>query len=253
MSPMTTKKKTAKKKSAATSSKATSAKKKAGAKASPKRSAAKAKAKAKAKATRKKAAAKKTATAKKAAAKAAAAPKVKVTKDAEAAVEAKVTQPEVAAPAATPPKKAAEKPAPPKKRPARPKPIPLLRVPHPKFGFKFECFECHAKFYDLNKPDPICPKCGCDQRDRPQAVSEPLPKKKRKRKIDRPMAPLLDEEDARPRTTEGFEDAPGAVPVPTGEEMFDDAVTASASEDDIFEVEDAPVEPEVPGSGPEES
>lgn len=34
-------------------------------------------------------------------------------------------------------------------------------------GTKFVCFKCNAKFYDLKKPDPICPKCGSDQRESP--------------------------------------------------------------------------------------
>jgi len=32
-------------------------------------------------------------------------------------------------------------------------------------GGKFVCFKCGTKFYDLKKPDPICPKCGTDQRE----------------------------------------------------------------------------------------
>jgi predicted nucleic acid-binding Zn-ribbon protein len=34
----------------------------------------------------------------------------------------------------------------------------------PDLGTKYECFECGAKFYDLGKPEPLCPKCGTDQR-----------------------------------------------------------------------------------------
>ena len=34
------------------------------------------------------------------------------------------------------------------------------------------CFECGAKFYDLNKPDPLCPKCGVDQRNAPKQPSK---------------------------------------------------------------------------------
>lgn len=34
-------------------------------------------------------------------------------------------------------------------------------------GNKFICFKCNSKFYDLKKPDPVCPKCGADQRDSP--------------------------------------------------------------------------------------
>ncbi|NCN10531.1 MAG: hypothetical protein GW938_11875 [Leptospira sp.] len=30
-------------------------------------------------------------------------------------------------------------------------------------GKKFSCYNCGTKFYDLNKVDKICPKCGADQ------------------------------------------------------------------------------------------
>ena len=32
-------------------------------------------------------------------------------------------------------------------------------------GKRYTCFRCECKFYDLNKPEPICPKCGADQRE----------------------------------------------------------------------------------------
>jgi hypothetical protein len=35
----------------------------------------------------------------------------------------------------------------------------------PNLGKKFECFSCRAKFYDLGKPEAVCPKCGANQRD----------------------------------------------------------------------------------------
>jgi hypothetical protein len=35
----------------------------------------------------------------------------------------------------------------------------------PDLGKKYNCYSCHTKFYDLGKPEPICPKCGADQRD----------------------------------------------------------------------------------------
>jgi hypothetical protein len=38
-------------------------------------------------------------------------------------------------------------------------------MPAKDFGTKYLCFKCNTKFYDLKKPDPICPKCGADQRD----------------------------------------------------------------------------------------
>lgn len=30
----------------------------------------------------------------------------------------------------------------------------------PDLGTKYECSNCGTKFYDLGKPEPICPKCG---------------------------------------------------------------------------------------------
>ena len=36
-------------------------------------------------------------------------------------------------------------------------------------GTKHVCFNCGAKFYDLKKPAPICPKCAADQRQAPPA------------------------------------------------------------------------------------
>lgn len=38
-------------------------------------------------------------------------------------------------------------------------------MPAKDLGTKHVCFKCSAKFYDLKKPDPICPKCGADQRE----------------------------------------------------------------------------------------
>ena len=34
-------------------------------------------------------------------------------------------------------------------------------------GKRYTCFKCACKFYDLNRPDPLCPKCGTDQREDP--------------------------------------------------------------------------------------
>jgi uncharacterized protein (TIGR02300 family) len=40
-------------------------------------------------------------------------------------------------------------------------------MPAKDLGTKFTCFKCSTKFYDMKKPDPVCPKCGADQRDSP--------------------------------------------------------------------------------------
>lgn len=36
-----------------------------------------------------------------------------------------------------------------------------------KLGKRYQCFQCQLKFYDLNRPEPLCPKCGADQRENP--------------------------------------------------------------------------------------
>ncbi len=39
----------------------------------------------------------------------------------------------------------------------------------PDLGKKYNCYSCHTKFYDLGKPEPLCPKCGADQREAEEA------------------------------------------------------------------------------------
>jgi uncharacterized protein (TIGR02300 family) len=36
-----------------------------------------------------------------------------------------------------------------------------------KLGHKWVCFGCGSKFYDLNRPEPLCPRCGKCQNDAP--------------------------------------------------------------------------------------
>jgi hypothetical protein len=44
-----------------------------------------------------------------------------------------------------------------------------------KLGTKYTCWSCATKFYDLNKPDPKCPKCGSDPAAQPDAGGAPAP------------------------------------------------------------------------------
>lgn len=36
-----------------------------------------------------------------------------------------------------------------------------------KLGNRYTCYTCGTKFYDLNRPEPLCPECNADQRDAP--------------------------------------------------------------------------------------
>ena len=89
----------------------------------------------------------------------------------------------------------------------------------------------------MGKPEPICPKCGADQRERPK--DPPKETTRAKRPAVRPMAPLLDddEEVAAPDELEtGKKSLEPAEP----DAMFDDAEVASVTEDPDV---DAPARP----------
>ena len=68
----------------------------------------------------------------------------------------------------------------------------------PELGNKYECFSCGAKFYDLGKPEPVCPKCGANQKDarKQEAASEQAAKRRRREEVVR--APVEEEEDLMP-------------------------------------------------------
>jgi hypothetical protein len=124
-----------------------------------------------------------------------------------------------AKPAKPAPKPVAAKPAKPakpeggkRKKAAGPvKAEPASREAKPGLGFKWICFSCNAKFYDLGKPDPICPRCNTDQRNRPPAVSGPPSPPPPRKAPAPPMARYLDDEEAAPEgeafVDEGEEEA----------------------------------------------
>ncbi len=105
-----------------------------------------------------------------------------------------------------------------KKAKVKKKPVQPSGPRHPKLGYKWSCYACGAKFYDLGKDDPICPKCEADQRDRPPKEPKPTSEVP-KAKIVRPMAQLLDDEDVQTSSDDDLDldDVPGAA-----DEMFDD-------------------------------
>ena len=47
-------------------------------------------------------------------------------------------------------------------------------------GTKYKCYKCGCKFYDLNKPEALCPQCGEDQANE---ETKKLLKKKRRRNM----------------------------------------------------------------------
>lgn len=60
-------------------------------------------------------------------------------------------------------------------------------MPAKDLGSKHVCFKCGAKFYDLKKPDPICPKCGADQRE---ATAKPEGRRSRLSAVPKIVEPV---------------------------------------------------------------
>ena len=69
-------------------------------------------------------------------------------------------------------------------------------MPELKLGTKYECYNCNTKFYDLGKSEPICPKCGANQKDAVQSESPAASQaSRRRRKAEIPKAIDVDEEE----------------------------------------------------------
>ncbi len=210
-------------------------------------------------AARKPAAPKKAAQPKRAAAPKKAAPSKRATAPKKAAQPKPAAAPKKAAqpkPAAAPKKAAQPKPAAaPKKaakperaaqtptrtarrgRPRRARRAPLAAIlvrsgggPLSKLGTKYQCFSCEAKFYDLNRPEPICPKCGANQRDRPKEDAKAVGSPSSRRASVRPMAPLLDDDEGAVREEEI--DLGVASKDAAGEDFLDSAVATNAAEEE---------------------
>jgi hypothetical protein len=49
-------------------------------------------------------------------------------------------------------------------------------------GTRYKCYKCGTKFYDLGKPQPLCPSCGEDQNNE---ETKRLLKRKRKRSLSK--------------------------------------------------------------------
>jgi len=94
-----------------------------------------------------------------------------------------------------------------------------------KYGTKHTCFGCGGKFYDLNRPVAICPKCGADQATAPKVTAPKV-------KAAPAAAPPPDEEPEFVEPEEG-EDVAGLEPdeFPTLEdtEDFDDDLSEDVS------------------------
>lgn len=86
-------------------------------------------------------------------------------------------------------------------------------MPEIKLGTKYDCFSCGTKFYDLGKPEPVCPKCGANQKDAGHGETAQVSPSRRKRKAevakvveieeDEPIADVIDDEMVSPDLEDG--------------------------------------------------
>jgi uncharacterized protein (TIGR02300 family) len=79
-------------------------------------------------------------------------------------------------------------------------------MPELKLGTKFDCYNCGTKFYDLGKPEPICPKCSANQKDAVSAESPATGQASRRRRKADVAKPIDIEEDDAPIEAEVADD-----------------------------------------------
>jgi uncharacterized protein (TIGR02300 family) len=90
-------------------------------------------------------------------------------------------------------------------------------MPAKDLGNKHVCFKCATKFYDLRKPEAVCPKCGADQKDSPANRPAPEPRRGRLAAVPRPPEPAPPEPEAEAAEDEAeeldtFDDDDDATP-----------------------------------------
>ncbi len=62
----------------------------------------------------------------------------------------------------------------------------------PDLGKKYECYNCRTKFYNLGKPEAICPKCGANQKNA-KSDDAPSPAPRPPRRSSVLMEPIPEE------------------------------------------------------------
>lgn len=90
-------------------------------------------------------------------------------------------------------------------------------MPAKDLGNKFICYKCASKFYDLKKPEPVCPKCKADQRESPALKPQSEPKRGRLSAVPKTALRPEPEEpevaaEAEEEELEAFEDEEVEIP-----------------------------------------
>jgi uncharacterized protein (TIGR02300 family) len=90
-------------------------------------------------------------------------------------------------------------------------------MPARDLGAKFICFKCNTKFYDMKKPEPVCPKCGSDQRESP--ANRPVEKTRgRLAAVPKVIEPIVPAEEPAAEAEEEIEEFAEDEPAAAGAE-----------------------------------
>ncbi len=90
-------------------------------------------------------------------------------------------------------------------------------------GKRHVCYKCGTKFYDLGKPEAICPRCGANQKDAPkQERPKNAKQKKPVMKQPKPKTPPEDLVEAIDENEVYIEDAFGYDITVQDDEGFDE-------------------------------
>lgn len=106
-----------------------------------------------------------------------------------------------------------------------------------KLGQKWICFECGSKFYDLNRPEALCPKCGKSQKDAP--VFE-VPKRARSKKAKAPKNKpkrVSSEKETGLKLSNEEEELAGALAAKLDDELEDDIDDDMDDDIDIIDLD----------------
>lgn len=96
----------------------------------------------------------------------------------------------------------------------------------PDRGEKHVCLRCQTRFYDLKRPQLICPRCGADQVEEAAKIAAATPKKKSRAKAAPVAAPKEEEKNEE----ELAEEAEAELPEKELDEDEDDEEELDADE-----------------------
>jgi hypothetical protein len=103
-------------------------------------------------------------------------------------------------------------------------------------GSKHVCSGCATKFYDMNKPEPTCPRCGADPRAEPNPVPSSTAPRAPKRAAPRIERLLAEEKSSDTEVASGLVDANVELDVGAIDEdeleQIDDSFNADVEEDE---------------------